>query len=91
MKQEMFTIKAKNKKLGGFSRVVGEVEFSQMIDKDNFEIIEESKPKRARNAKGQLKADDPSTPDVNEAYVGGKAPKKTSKKKSKKKTSKKKK
>ena len=26
------------------------------------------KRKRARNAKGQLKADDPSTPDVNEAW-----------------------
>ena len=34
------------------------------------------KPKRARNKKGQLKADDPSTPNVNEAWVGGKAPKK---------------
>ena len=89
MKQKIITIKSKNK--SGFTRTLGEVEFSQMIDKDNFEIIEESKPKRARNAKGQLKADDPSTPDVNEAYVGGKAPKKTSKKKSKKKTSKKKK
>lgn len=33
-------------------------------------------PKRARNAKGHLKADDPSTPDVNEAWEGGKAPKK---------------
>jgi len=32
------------------------------------------KPKRARNAKGQLKADDPSTPDVNEAWEGGEAP-----------------
>ena len=29
---------------------------------------------RARNDKGQLVADDPSTPDVNEAYVGGKKP-----------------
>ena len=27
-----------------------------------------AKRKRARNAKGQLKADDPSTPDVNEAW-----------------------
>ena len=34
------------------------------------------KAKRARNKKGQLKADDPSTPKVNEAWVGGKAPKK---------------
>ena len=32
---------------------------------------------RARNSDGTLKADDPSTPDVNEAYVGGKKPKKT--------------
>ena len=32
--------------------------------------------KRARDAKGKLKSDDPSTPDVNEAWEGGKAPKK---------------
>lgn len=39
--------------------------------------------KRARNEKGQLKADDPSTPDVNEAWEDGKSPKKktTAKKK----------
>tara|TARA_B100001093_G_scaffold219019_1_gene209999 strand:- start:9804 stop:10118 length:315 start_codon:yes stop_codon:yes gene_type:complete len=42
---------------------------------------------RARNAKGQLVADDPSTPDINEAYVGGKKP---SKKKTKKPAAKKK-
>jgi hypothetical protein len=35
-----------------------------------------SAPKRARNTKGRLKADDLSTPDVNEAWVGGKAPRK---------------
>ena len=34
--------------------------------------------KRARNDKGQLIGDDPSTPDVNEAWVGGKAPAKKS-------------
>jgi len=47
--------------------------------------------KRARNKKGQLQADDPSTPDVNEAWEGGKAPKKktTAKKKTTKKTTKK--
>ena len=33
------------------------------------------KPKRARK-KGKYVADDKSTPDVNEAWVGGKAPKK---------------
>lgn len=46
--------------------------------------------KRARNTKGQLKADDPSTPDVNEAWEGGEAPVKTTKKTTKKKTTKKK-
>lgn len=43
--------------------------------------------KRARNDKGHYKQDDLSTPDVNEAYEGGKAPKKTTKKKSTKKPS----
>ena len=44
---------------------------------------------RARDSKGHYIADDPSTPDINEAYVGGKAPKKTKPKKTtKKKTSK---
>ena len=43
---------------------------------------------RARNDKGQLVADDLSTPDINEAYVGGKKP---SKKKTTKKTTAKKK
>jgi hypothetical protein len=35
--------------------------------------------KRARNEKGHLKADDPSTPDVNEAYEDGKTPAKKKK------------
>ena len=44
---------------------------------------------RARYSKGHYVADEPSTPDINEAYVGGKAPKKTkAKKTAKKKTSK---
>ena len=34
------------------------------------------KPKRARTKSGKYKADDKSTKDVNEAWVGGKAPKK---------------
>ena len=41
----------------------------------------EVKIKRARNATGKLQADDPSTPDVNEAWEGGKAPKKKKAKK----------
>ena len=36
---------------------------------------------RARNEKGQLIGDDPSTPEVNEAWVGGTAPSKSAKKK----------
>ena len=47
--------------------------------------------KRARKDDGTFQKDDPSTPDVNEAYVGGKAPakKKTTKKSTAKKTTKK--
>ena len=50
---------------------------------------EEGEAVRARDDKGHYIADDPSTPDVNEAYVDGKAPakKKTTKKKTTKKKS----
>lgn len=44
-----------------------------------------AKPKRARNAKGKLVKDDPLTPDVNEAWEGGKAPAKAPKKRASKK------
>lgn len=48
--------------------------------------------KRARNEDGTLIGDDPTTPDVNEAWEGGEAPKKATKKKAstKKKSTKKK-
>ena len=46
-------------------------------------VAEVSKPKRARTKKGTYKADDKSTPDVNEAWEGGKTPKKKGKKKKK--------
>lgn len=42
-------------------------------------LTESSQPKRARNSNGTLKADDPATPE-NEAWEGGKAPKKKAKK-----------
>jgi hypothetical protein len=42
-------------------------------------LTESSTPKRARNSNGTLKADDPATPE-NEAWEGGKAPKKKAKK-----------
>ena len=47
-------------------------------------------PKRARTSKGTYVADDPTTKDVNEAWVGGRAPKPKKKKVKVKKTSKKK-
>ena len=55
------------------------------------EPSDEGEPVRARNDKGiNSHGDDPSTPDVNEAWEGGKAPaKKSSKKKTTKKTTKK--
>ena len=40
-----------------------------------------SKQKRARGKKGKYLADDPTTPNKNEAWEGGKAPKKKAKKK----------
>ena len=43
--------------------------------------VTKGKPKRARTKKGTYIADDKSTPDVNEAWMGGKAPKKKGKKK----------
>jgi len=41
----------------------------------------EIKIQRARTATGKLQADDPSTPEINEAWIGGKAPKKKKAKK----------
>ena len=44
-----------------------------------FKGMMKEKPKRARGPKGRYKGDDKSTKDVNEAWVGGKAPKKRKK------------
>jgi hypothetical protein len=55
------------------------------IKLDKFEtapVITEV-PKRARTKKGRYQADDKSTPDVNEAWSGGKAPVKKGKPKKK--------
>ena len=47
---------------------------------DAVEVEAEVKEvKRARNDKGQLVGDDPDTPDVNEAWEGGKSPEKKGK------------
>ena len=47
------------------------------VELEKFEeadIVKEV-PKRARTKKGTYKSDDKSTPDINEAWEGGKAPK----------------
>ena len=41
-----------------------------------YDGMMKEKPKRARGKKGKFLADDKSTKDVNEAWVGGKSPKK---------------
>lgn len=69
-----------------FERMGWAMEIKMDSVDETLEIEAKVKPKRARNTKGQLKADDPSTPDVNEAWDGGKAPKKEVAKKTTKKT-----
>ena len=57
---------------------------NDMVEFITGERPEEPKPKkrkRARKKDGTFRGDDKSTPNVNEAWVGGKAPKKTRKKK----------
>jgi hypothetical protein len=49
-------------------------EEAKVFIENGFAVEVTDKPKRARNKKGQLMADDPSTPDVNEAWEGGEAP-----------------
>jgi hypothetical protein len=60
------------------------------LDDAKRKLSELSDPKRARDDSGQYIADDPETPEVNEAYVGGRKKESSKKKSSKKKTSKKK-
>ena len=61
----------------------GEEKPKQKKEKDigRYIGLKTEKPKRARTKKGRYKADDKSTKDVNEAWVGGKAPKKKKRKK----------
>jgi len=42
-------------------------------------LTKEVKPRRARTRLGRYKGDDKSTDDINEAWVGGKAPRKSKK------------
>jgi len=54
--------------------------WAEEINKTEKKVVAPTETKRARNEDGTLKADDPSTKDVNEAWEGGQAPKKTTKK-----------
>ena len=54
--------------------------YGMMRKKDIGQYVGLDRPKRARGPKGKYKGDDKSTPDINEAWVGGKAPKKGKKK-----------
>ncbi len=58
------------------------IELKMDSPEETIEVEAEVKEvKRARNDKGHLVGDDQSTPDVNEAWEGGEAPKKTAVKK----------
>lgn len=48
---------------------------------EEAKVVEPTEVKRARNDDGTLKADDPATPNVNEAWEGGEAPEAPVKKK----------
>ena len=52
----------------------------KILGTDALVLDKEYKPKRARTKRGRYKGDDKSTADYNEAWAGGKAPKRKSKK-----------
>lgn len=64
-------------------RVVSGSTYTTKSERLFSERPEVAAPVRARNEDGGFKADDKSTPDVNEAWVGGKAPTKKAGKKDK--------
>ena len=61
--------------------VSDDIKYDMMtLEKPKPGTLTNVKPKRARTKKGKYKADDKSTKNVNEAWDGGKAPKKRGKK-----------
>ena len=61
----------------------GKAIYSGSVTTESGSVSATATPTRVRNKAGKFVADDPSTPDVNEAWVGGKAPKKKAKAKKK--------
>ena len=78
-KEEAAKAKAAKSKIVEKAVKEGEVKLGKFEDAPVLKAV----PKRARTAKGRYRGDDDSTPDINEAWVGGKAPKKKAKKKKK--------
>ena len=64
------------KELVGWLSLFGKPKTNPALEKEMKMMYTNKKPKRARGSKGRYKGDDKSTPDINEAWVGGKAPKK---------------
>ena len=61
----------------GILDMIGPKDFKLTDDEVKFKgMITDVKPKRARTKKGRYKGDDKCTPHINEAWVGGKSPKK---------------
>ena len=69
-------------KVGNLQVTIEALDFASRTHRANLEQLRGARqeaivePKRARDEKGQFIADDPSTPDINEAYEGGKSPSK---------------
>ena len=73
-------ISPKNFKLTD-DEVSDDIKYGMMaMEKPKPGTLTDTRPKRARTKKGKYKADDKKTKKVNEAWVGGKAPKKRGKK-----------
>ena len=66
----------------GLMGLIGPKDFrldDEVSDDLKYGMMTKEKPKRARTTKGKYKADNKKTKNVNEAWVGGKAPKKRKK------------
>ena len=63
------------KDLVGWLASFGQPKTNPALEKEMRMMYTTTKPTRARGKKGKYLADDKSTPNVNEAWVGGKAPK----------------
>ena len=63
------------KELVSWLQSFGKPKINPALEKEMRLMYTKEKPKRARGLKGRYKGDDKATPHINEAWVGGKAPK----------------